>query len=147
MVDPKKWAEGIEQSRAQTANLKSQEQASFVARREIFKEEAPKLWPVLRAAFNKFCDAYNEKRDVLYIADIGPYTFVVRRKDIPGVALTVERLGDHKLCVTGNSTRGTKLYEPEVFQNGHGSVSYTLNGAPITPEGIAASALESVAQM
>ncbi len=61
---------------------KAQAEAAFIARREIFNQGAPKLWPAVREAFNRFCNAYNEKRDVLYCADVGSRTFIVKNGKI-----------------------------------------------------------------
>ena len=141
MVDPKKWAEGIEQERAETASKKEQEQAAFIARRDIFNQQAPRLWAAIREAFQKFCDAYNKERDVLYFADIGARNFIVRRKDLPNVMMSVDGLPGYVVSVN------SKTYHPEVFEHGHGSVSYVWQGAPITPDEIAADALRAIARI
>src|SRR5579863_8777369 len=106
MVDPRKWADSVEQEREEVVNQKAQAEAAFIARREIFNQGAPKLWPAVREAFNRFCNAYNEKRDVLYCADVGSRTFIVKRKDLPNVVMTVEGIAVHRLKVN------SKIYTP-----------------------------------
>lgn len=147
MVDPDKWAESIENSRKQTADAKKTEQEAFVLRRQIFNEESPKLWPQVREAFDKFCESYNKHRDILYRADIGPTAFVVRRKDIPMVMIEVSLLPGRKLSVISDAGKYRATYEPQVFENGHGTVAYVSNGAPITAGEIAAAALESFVKL
>jgi hypothetical protein len=141
VIDPKKWAEGIEQERTESASQKAQSQAAFIAKRAIYDQEAPKLWPALREAFHKFCDAYNKERDVLYYADIGPKNFVVRRKDLPNVIMSVDGLANFGVGVN------SKTYSVDVFEHGHGSVSYVWEGAPITPDEIAADAVKAIARL
>ncbi len=55
--------------------------------------------------------------------------------------MTVEGIAVHRLKVN------SKIYTPEVFDNGHGSVSYVSQGAPITPDEIAAEALSAIAKI
>jgi hypothetical protein len=144
MVDPEKWAEGIERRREQTANREAQEEAAFIARREIFNEQAPRLWPKVRETFEAFCEAYNKKRDVFSCATIGVDDFIVRRKDLPNIVCTVSRVSGHKIHV--QSPAGNEVYEPRAFQNGHGSVQYVCSSdRPITPDEIAAAVLGPIA--
>ena len=147
MLDPEQWADGIEKRRKEAAEANKVEQEAFVARRELFKEEAPALWPKVVEAFQSFCDSYNKRRDILYRADIGPQAFVVRRKDVAGLAITVQSAQGFRLLVTSDVERYRVLYEVSVFANGHGTVSYVSDGTPITPEEIAAAALEQFLQV
>jgi len=144
MVDPEKWANHVETRRKQSAEAKNKQQEAFVARQKVFKEEAPKLWSKVRDAFDKFCEAYNKHRDILYRADIGPNTFVVRRTDAPMVMIEVSLLSGHRLSVISDIRKYNAMYEPEVFENK--TLSYVVGGAPITLEQIAASALDSFVQ-
>lgn len=147
MVDPDKWAEGIEHSRKQTADAKRTEQEAFVLRRQIFNDESPKLWPQVRDAFEKFCESYNKHRDILYRADIGPTTFVVKRKDIPMIMIEVSLISGRRLSVISDVGKYHATYDPQVFENGHGTVAYVSDGAPVTPGEIAAAALESFVKL
>jgi hypothetical protein len=144
MFDPDKWAESVDRTLKDVSEKRRQQAEAFTERRKLLQQEAPSLWPKLKAAFKQLCDSFNKRqgREALLLADTSPEMFLIRLVDSPNMVATVLRDHAHgSLSVTVGQYK--EAYKVVVIEDGSGSVTYAKGNIPLSAEEIALIAMNA----